>query len=386
MTIGDAIRELLQTAFRLLPWPTEPGLRSVGSPGPLSPVIVTGNYDLTVRRLVRALEGVDAWLVVAPSSGINVWCAAAGGLLGTHQVVTALKTSGVEDVVEHHRAILPQLAATGVIARDVMHRCGWRVRFGPVYAADIPRYLEGGQKKGGRERDTTNAAAGDDMRRVRFGGQERLEMAASMGLPLALVAGLLALWLQPSFALPLSLLALLVAVSHFFVYDRIPAQPGLVFAGTTAIFALAVVLAMDGGAAALVTAAFASLAFCGVLSYDHAGMTPIAGGAHFEQTRWNIALDLERCDGVYSCWEVCPEACFEKRDDVRKVALAHEERCVRCGACVVQCPQDALFFENEQGERIEPEEIRRFKLNLLGSRTVAAAPGPEVGEPTPPQA
>ena len=59
------LRDALQMAFRLLPWPTEPGLRAVGAPGPLSPVLVTGNYDLTVRRVIHALRGTDAWLVVA---------------------------------------------------------------------------------------------------------------------------------------------------------------------------------------------------------------------------------------------------------------------------------------------------------------------------------
>ena len=52
-----------------MPWPTEPGLRAVGNPDPQSPVLVTGNYDLTVRRVLRALRGLDAWLVVAPSGG-----------------------------------------------------------------------------------------------------------------------------------------------------------------------------------------------------------------------------------------------------------------------------------------------------------------------------
>jgi len=41
--------------------------------------------------------------------------------------------------VSHHRAILPQLAATGVMAHEVSRRCGWHVRFGPVYAEDLPR-------------------------------------------------------------------------------------------------------------------------------------------------------------------------------------------------------------------------------------------------------
>ena len=63
---------------------------------------------------------------------------------------------------------------------------------------------------------------------------------------------------------------------------------------------------------------------------------------------------------------MCPEACFEKLEAERKVELSHDDRCVRCGACVVQCPQDALFFEDGAGSRIEPETIRRFKLNLMG--------------------
>lgn len=36
----------------------------------------------------------------------------------------------------------------------------------------------------------------------------------------------------------------------------------------------------------------------------------------------------------------------------------------------MQCPMDALAFEDEDGRRIEPDEIRRFKLNLLGRRSV----------------
>ncbi|MCP5039521.1 MAG: hypothetical protein GY944_00740 [bacterium] len=51
---------------------------------------------------------------------------------------------------------------------------------------------------------------------------------------------------------------------------------------------------------------------------------------------------------------------------------AHDERCIRCAACVVQCPKDALFFESSDGERIDPAVVRRFKLNLLGARRVDA--------------
>ena len=50
----------------------------------------------------------------------------------------------------------------------------------------------------------------------------------------------------------------------------------------------------------------------------------------------------------------------------------HDDRCIRCGACVVQCPVDALAFEDESGARVEPDVVRRFKLNLLGKRSVDA--------------
>jgi NAD-dependent dihydropyrimidine dehydrogenase PreA subunit len=359
--IPDLARDILQTLLRMFPWSTPTGLRKVGDPGRSSPVIVTANYDLTVRRLLRALEGVDAWVVVASSRGINVWCAASGGHLTSHQVVTALKTSGIEDRVEHRRAILPPLAATGVMAREVSRRCGWKLRFGPVYAEDLPRYLAQHEKKS------------DDMRRVRFGMRERLEMAAAWAAPTSLVSGALALLVRPTWCLPAVGLTWALSVAVFLIYDRLPEPRRVLLAiGSIAIAAACVALAGGGGAALLATAA-ASALLSAVLTYDYSGSTPIAGGSHFEERRWHITLDRERCKGVYSCWEVCPEACYEKpssADAARKVALAHAARCIRCGACVVQCPEDALAFEDEQGRRVDPATIRRFKLNLLGRRAV----------------
>jgi ferredoxin len=353
----DWLRDVLQTVLRMLPWPTEPGLRAIGAPDVWSPVLVTSNYDLTVRRVSRSLKGVDAWLVVAPAGGINVWCAASGGHLGTHQVVTALKTSGVAERVRHRRVILPQLAATGVRAREVQRRCGWRARFGPVYAEDLPAYLE------------RDARKTDAMRHVRFGARERLEMAIAWGAPAAIVVGGIGGLVAPAFALPLIGLALGLALAVYAVYDRLPEPRRALF---------------GGGAAAIVAAGSAAAILVAVLTFDYAGTTPIEGGSHFQERDWHVALDLERCNGVYTCWEVCPEACFEKPPegaDDRRVRLAHDERCVRCGACIVQCPMDALAFEDDAGDRIEPDVIRRFKLNLLGKRTVSAGEARGASEP-----
>jgi CO dehydrogenase/acetyl-CoA synthase gamma subunit (corrinoid Fe-S protein) len=77
---------LAQTMFRFFPFPTETGLRVIGEPGPEAPVFLTCNFDLTVRRVTRALRELDCYLLVAPSKGINVWCSAAGGMFNAHSV------------------------------------------------------------------------------------------------------------------------------------------------------------------------------------------------------------------------------------------------------------------------------------------------------------
>ena len=65
----DALKTVIQTLFRLLPFPTRTGLRVIGEPGADAPVFVTCNFDLTVRRVVSALQGMDCYLLVAPSKG-----------------------------------------------------------------------------------------------------------------------------------------------------------------------------------------------------------------------------------------------------------------------------------------------------------------------------
>ena len=356
-------REVLQTAFRLVPWPTEPGLRRAGDPGPESPVIVTCNYDLTVRRVLRALAGLDAWVVVANTRGVNVWCAAAGGHFGTAHVVTALKTSGVAERAGHRRAILPQLAAAGVETREVKRRCGWQVRFGPAYARDLPRYLTAGERKS------------DELRRVRFGLAGRLEMAAAWAVPVGLVAGGAAALARPAWALPILALVAALSLAVFLLYDRIPGPRRWILGATTVAVSLTAVSLAGGGTPALVTAAMAAAVLTAVLTFDYQGSTPIEGGSHFAERRFHITLERELCVGADFCREVCPEGVFDRRAGQREIELARPERCIRCTACVVQCPTDALFLEDDAGRRIGPEVVRRFKLDLYGRRAVDAGGG-----------
>ena len=73
----DLLKDFWFLFGRLFPFPTKSGLRRVGNPDCSSPVLVTCNFELTVREVIKTLErdGVAAWLLVAPTKGVNVWCA-----------------------------------------------------------------------------------------------------------------------------------------------------------------------------------------------------------------------------------------------------------------------------------------------------------------------
>jgi ferredoxin len=100
------------------------------------------------------------------------------------------------------------------------------------------------------------------------------------------------------------------------------------------------------------------------------GSTPVYKSGLHEDRLFRVSLDETRCRGVGFCEQVCPRNCYKMNQDEHKVRLMEPDRCVQCGACVVQCPFDALFFKSPGGDVLTPETIRKFKLNLMGKRTV----------------
>jgi hypothetical protein len=118
-----------------------PGLYALGTPTPDSPVFVSANYTLSFDALRSALAGVDGYILVLDTHGINVWCAAGKGTFGTDELVNRIEVTALKDVVKNRTLILPQLAGPGVAAHQVRKRSGFKVEYGPVRASDLPEYL-----------------------------------------------------------------------------------------------------------------------------------------------------------------------------------------------------------------------------------------------------
>ena len=133
---------LARVGWKRLGHRVEPGLYAVGTPRPDSPVFVSANYTLSFDALRASLEGIDGYILVLDTKGINVWCAAGKGTFGTDEIVNRVFATHLKDVVTQRKLILPQLGAPGVAAHEVKKRTGFWVEYGPVRAADLPEYLK----------------------------------------------------------------------------------------------------------------------------------------------------------------------------------------------------------------------------------------------------
>lgn len=139
-----------------------PGIYAVGKPDSKSGVLVTANYKLTLDALRKELTGLNLWILVLDTNGINVWCAAGKGTFGTKELINRIGKTKLSEIVSNRTLILPQLGAPGVSAHEVTKNTGFKIIYGPVRAADVKAYINSGY------------TATPEMRTVRFTTKDRL--------------------------------------------------------------------------------------------------------------------------------------------------------------------------------------------------------------------
>jgi len=124
--------------------PIEPGIYQSGNPDKTSPIIVTANYDYTYIKVMRALNGIDAWVLCIDSNGINVWCAARGGDFGNEQLIEAVEATGIHNFTDKRTLILPQLAAGGVAIPLLPKKSEFpfKIVYGPIWSKYLSQFIK----------------------------------------------------------------------------------------------------------------------------------------------------------------------------------------------------------------------------------------------------
>lgn len=349
--------------FRLFPCPVAVGLRRIGSPDRSSPILVTCNFYLTVRRLSKALKGRNVWLLVAGSKGVNVWCAAGAEEFNTRSVVSVVKTSEIGRKVDHRRLILPPLGAPGICARTVHEQTGWKILWGPVRCRDIPRFLDRHMR-----RDET-------MKRVTYDWRERLDtglgalfvfyLSGALGFTLfgrhllidylLIAAGAFVFFMSTCPWLPgrrgltkvlflASLPALGLVINEIRDYPLWPSARADMIIALTMLFVYGSEL---GGLSATMSSDLDPL--LARLGIGTVGNVALAGTVRTELLNGYRILryDEKLCVGCGSCIEVCPRGVWEAGPTNRAV-LAHREKCTACRACLVQCGTGAIKAEKKE--------------------------------------
>ena len=271
-----------------------PGLYGLGEPDKTSEVLVTANFKLTFDHLRKELHGLNVWLLVLDTKGVNVWCAAGKGTFSTGELVKKIKASSLARIVEHRRIIVPQLGATGVSARQIKKQSGFKVVYGPIRAADIPDFLKNGKK------------ASREMRGVTFNMYERLILTpveiqsvlkpalitalvlfviSGLGPGIFSVAGAWQRGLASFLALAVGIFsgAFVTPVLLPFIPYRTFAAKGIIIGSLLAIFLLLLLPANTTGLAGYLALYLFSVSISSFLAMNFTGSTPFTSPSGVEK-------------------------------------------------------------------------------------------------------
>lgn len=332
--------EVFHIFFRHFNFPCELGLREIGRPDARSPVFLSGNYTLTVHRLMKRLQPFDCYLIVANSKGSNVWCAAGMNEFNEFDIIDAINVSGIKEKVAGRRIIAPPYAAPGVDTKEVQRQTGFKLAWGPTHLDDLPAYIE------------ANYRRTSEMTQAQFGLADRLEQALSTALVYCMTIFPL-LFFVPGYTLTLMGLIFLLHLSWFGLWDVLPEERR--WAKTLAHLAIAYlglgVIAwwqqMAWADIALWAATLAGLVL--LISLDGCGSstlyktTPkrwLTKGDY--RSHFDPIIDPAKCTSCYDCIDVCPKGVLARVPKGPAVSV-RPDACIECLACVKSCHDDAFY-------------------------------------------
>ena len=124
------------------PVAVEPKMYAVGEVTADSPVMVTTNFSLSYYSVENEVESsrIPAYIAAVDTEGTSVLTAWASDKFNAETITKALKSSGVEEKLNHRKLIIPGFVA--VLSAGVEDESGWSVLIGPKEASGLPSYLK----------------------------------------------------------------------------------------------------------------------------------------------------------------------------------------------------------------------------------------------------
>jgi len=123
------------------PRPSFSGLVELNSPDTGSLVLVSGNNEYTEQVLMTVLGTTVCpfFVLFVNTEGDTVDMAMIFQTLTAEKIREELKETGLENRMKAGQLVIPGLAAS--LKNDIEKLTGWRVRVGPVCAAELPLFL-----------------------------------------------------------------------------------------------------------------------------------------------------------------------------------------------------------------------------------------------------
>ena len=338
-------RTILETVFRLFPLPEPVALYKVGNPNDKSPVIVTGNYELTVRRVAKTLQGLDCRLLICDSRGINVWCSSLSGHFSERNVIHAIELTHLSKYVSHKKIFLPQLCAPGVDVQVIRRKTGFVPVFGPVYIEHIKEFLN-------------NNSGNFELRKVRFDIRQRIEMAIGSPIILAAALALIYLFIDLSKLLFIFPVIYSVVVVHAVIYPYRPVKRIPLWSSSYSLAVTGVITGVilfdksfnfDWSIGIAITIGISTFylvnEFTGWSPLVKYNLKSIYKGVKIPE----IVVNEELCIGCTLCFQVCPKGVFTIENG--KAEVLDRKECIDCSACYNQCPAEAIYHSSDKREK-----------------------------------
>jgi len=328
------LKTTLETVFRLFPYPEPLGLYKIGNATEDAPVYVTGNYELTVRRVCKGLIDQDCWLLVSNSRGINIWCSSLANHFGTEDIVDAIQLTRLSEKVKHKKIVLPQLCAANISKERIEKETGFVADFGPFSIENITEYMQ--------------KPLIPEIRLATFTWRERLEM--SIGSPIILSIALTFIYnfinLKDLFIMIPAIYVLSILQGIIFPYRLIKnIMVWSIIAGCGIFIFLYVLSCGLWHIMTFRTILTISLGFVYLVN-EFSGWSPLLKYNFIPRKKTEITVDASKCIGCNTCIKVCPKGVYLVEN--RKATVKNLKACVLCKACYKQCPTSAIHHSQDK--------------------------------------